>query len=82
MSVYITLSCDGCHVETGSHRLPHRKFRSFSGKGHGFGVWEYPTLDDVKFPEGWLMSDPFTGCTYCPKCWAEITAPQENEESK
>lgn len=72
MSVQITLSCDGCFVETGPHRLPHREFRGVSGKPWGFGVWHYPTLDDVPFPKGWVRSDPYTGCTYCPKCWAEI----------
>lgn len=72
MTVNITLSCDGCHEETGPHRLPHREFRSFDGKGHGFGVWVHPTLEDVPIPEGWLMSDPYSGCTYCPVCWADI----------
>lgn len=72
MSVKITLSCDGCHVETGPHILPHRKFNSFNGKGYGFGVWDHPGIDDVQFPEGWLYSDPYSGCTYCPKCWASI----------
>lgn len=23
-------------------------------------------------PEGWVWKDPYTHCTYCPKCWAEI----------
>ena len=28
-------------------------------------------------PEGWVAFDPYTHCTYCPKCWAEIElAPQ------
>ena len=72
MTVKITLSCDGCHVETGPHRLPHREFNSFDGKGYGFGVWNNPTIDNVQFPDGWIRSDPYTGCTYCPKCWAEI----------
>lgn len=71
MAVKITLSCDGCHVETGPHRLLHREFHSFSGRGHGFGVWKEPTLDDA-VPDGWVRSDPYTGCTYCPTCWAEI----------
>lgn len=71
MTVKITLSCDGCHCETGPHRLPHREFHGFNGKSHGFGVWVNATLDDVT-PEGWVRSDPHTGCTYCPTCWAEI----------
>ena len=79
MTVRITLSCDGCHVETGPHTVPHRQFRSFNGKGYGFGVWQHPTLDDAPFPEGWVRSDPYTGCTYCPECWAEIEAPTSQE---
>jgi hypothetical protein len=71
MSVKVTLSCDGCHVETGPHRLPHREFHSINGRGHGFGVWKEPTMADVT-PESWVLSDPYTGCTYCPTCWAEI----------
>ena len=23
-------------------------------------------------PEGWVAFDPYTHCTYCPKCWAGI----------
>ncbi len=23
-------------------------------------------------PQGWVAFDPYTHCTYCPKCWAEI----------
>lgn len=72
MTVKITLSCDGCDAETGPHNLPRREFHSFNGKGYGFGVWHHPGLDDVPFPDGWLHSDPITGCTYCPECWADI----------
>ena len=77
MTVNITLSCDGCHKETGPHLLPHRKFNSFNGKGYGFGVWENPGIDDVPFPEGWHYSDPISGCTYCPECWAEIISGED-----
>jgi hypothetical protein len=72
VTVKIVLSCDGCDVETGPHHLPHREFRSFTGRGYGFGVWHYPGLDDVPFPQGWIHSDPITGLTYCPDCWAYI----------
>ena len=23
-------------------------------------------------PAGWVMSDPYTRCTYCPSCWESI----------
>lgn len=29
------------------------------------------TVEDVT-PEGWVAFDPYTYCTYCPKCWAKI----------
>lgn len=72
MTIRIILSCDGCHIDAEPCNLPHRKFNSFSGKGYGFGVWTNPGIEDVPFPEGWVPVDPYTGCTYCPKCWAEI----------
>ena len=81
MTVKITLSCDGCHVQDGPHMLPRRQFKSFNGSGHGFGTWTEPGLKDVAFPDGWIVSDPYTGCTYCPPCWAEIIAPQDEEGS-
>jgi hypothetical protein len=77
MSVKITLACDGCFKESGPHMLPHREFKSFDGRGYGFGVWTDPGLRDVPIPAAWVMSDPYTGCTYCPDCWAEITADEE-----
>lgn len=76
MTVNIHLTCDGCFAETGPHRLPRREFRSFDGKGYGFGVWHDYGIDDVPFPDGWLYSDPVTCCTYCPECWAEIVSDQ------
>lgn len=72
MTVNITLSCDGCFKETGPYQLPHRQFQSFNGKGHGFGIWNTPSIEDIRFPEGWIYSDPYTGCTYCPECWNDI----------
>ncbi len=35
------------------------------------GTWEYDTPQSVA-PEGWIVFDPYTGCTYCLKCCAEI----------
>jgi hypothetical protein len=29
--------------------------------------------DDV-VPDGWVAYDPYTYCTYCPKCWEGIEA--------
>ena len=72
MTTKLLLSCDGCHAKVTSERWLQRRFNSFSGKGYGFGVWEHDTPQDIA-PEGWIISDPYTGCTYCPECWVEIT---------
>lgn len=71
MTVSVTFQCDGCSTETGPHTVPHRKFRSFDGKGWGFGVWEDYGIEHV-VPDGWIYPDPYTGCTYCPECWDSI----------
>lgn len=37
---------------------------------HGLAVEPVRAIDTV--PEGWVLFDPYTGCTYCPTCWQEI----------
>lgn len=71
MSVRIRMICDGCFKETETSRI-RQEFVSFSGRGYGMGVVKTPTIDDVCDPTGWVWSDPYTFCTYCPDCWAEI----------
>lgn len=71
MSMTLKLECDGqcgAFIETERFR---RWFRSFDGKGWGWGVWEETEVKDL-IPEGWQGLDPYTGMTYCPTCWAEI----------
>lgn len=70
MSVKVTFECDGCFAEAGEPVSVKRRFESFSGRGHGFGVEE--KVSDLA-PDGWIAFDPFTSCTYCPDCWASIT---------
>lgn len=74
MSVYVTFECGGCDAKVKGTLPLAREFRSFSGRGHGFGsrggVETVGVLDVV--PEGWVAFDPYTYCTYCPTCWAEI----------
>jgi len=72
MTVKITFCCGGCHDEAPAI-LPHRTFNSVNGKGYGFGTYTTPVVEDV-VPDGWVYPDPYTGTTYCPKCWAEIEA--------
>jgi len=30
-----------------------------------------PSIADLAL-EGWVVNEPYTFCTYCPDCWAEI----------
>lgn len=71
MSTRLHLKCDGCNAETHTERISKR-FVSVSGRSYGFGVRHQPDLDDAVAPTGWVWSDPYTSCTYCPKCWDEI----------
>ena len=70
MSTFIKMECGGCDAK---HEVRvSRTFQSFSGRGYGFGTYHYPTIEQAVEPSGWVWADPYTGCTYCPKCWAEI----------
>lgn len=78
MTTILHLKCDGCDAEARSERL-RKRFLSVSGRSHGFGSWEAPSIDDA-VPAGWVWSDPYTGCTYCPECWAGIERPAQAAE--
>lgn len=72
MSTKLLLQCDGCstRVEIGPIR---KTFSSFNGgRGHGFGKWHQPNIDAHVDGSGWIWSDPYTSCTYCPECWGKI----------
>jgi hypothetical protein len=72
MTTRLHLRCGGCDAE--AHSDPIRKrFVSVSGRSHGLGAWQQPDLDAVA-PAGWVWSDPYTSCTYCPECWKQIEA--------
>lgn len=70
MTTRLHLRCDGCEAEVHSAPIPKR-FESVSGRSHGFGSWRMPDIDSAA-PAGWVWSDPYTGCTYCPACWEAI----------
>lgn len=74
MSVTVKFSCGGCSKEVDGTTFMRRHFDSVNGKGYGFGMWHEDTPQDVA-PAGWIAFDPYTGCCYCPECWAEIEAP-------
>lgn len=70
MATTLKLVCDcGATHETAPIR---KSFVSFSGRAHGLGQWHMPDINAAVEPSGWVWSDPYTQCTYCPKCWAEI----------
>lgn len=68
MSTRLLLSCDGCDNEATSEPL-RRHFDSMLTSS--LGRFRYDRPDDVA-PDGWQWRDPYTACTYCPTCWAEI----------
>ena len=67
--VRLTFSCGGCHEEaTGSIR---KQFRSITGKSYGIGSYFITDIEEAA-PDGWIVFDPWTQCTYCPDCWADL----------
>lgn len=76
MTTNVLLECDGCFKKAGPVRIK-REFQSFNGRGHGWGVVHTQTIDDV-VPDGWVWSDPYTYCTYCPECWDSIENGEED----
>jgi len=70
MGTKIKMRCGECLAEA---EVPiNRTFKSFNGKGHGFGVVHTPSIDEAVEASGWVWSDPYTRCTYCPECWKAI----------
>ena len=66
MSITVTFQCTGCFRTEPGTTILQRGCWSFTGR-------EVPKrgVEDVA-PEGWIAFDPYTGCTYCPECWAWI----------
>lgn len=71
MTTRLILECGGCFAKAEGTGPLRREFRSFSGRSHGFGTYCIRPVEELT-PPGWIMFDPWTGCTYCPTCWAEI----------
>lgn len=79
MPVTVKFKCSGCFIETEGTHFLKRQFRSFNETPWGVGTYHYDSPQDVA-PEGWIAFDPYTGCCYCPKCWAEIEAYTPDQE--
>lgn len=72
MPVRVVFECGGCDAKadgTGDLRM---EFRSLSGRTYGLGGPVPANRVEDLAPEGWRAFDPWTYCTYCPKCWTEI----------
>lgn len=78
MATTIRMTCDGCNSTVETERVK-MEFCSFNGRGYGFGKWLEPSISDAVTPTGWVWSDPYTSCTYCPTCWAGIEGNKEPE---
>lgn len=81
MSTRLHLKCDGCDAETHSERI-NKTFVSVSGRSYGFGSYRMPDIDAAIEPTGWVWSDPYTSCTYCPACWTSIEAKERDAEAR
>lgn len=66
----LVFTCGGCFAEAPGTGPLRRTFERAIPTG-GFGVWKWNRPEDVT-PEGWVASDPYTGCCYCPTCWEGI----------
>lgn len=80
MGVRVTFHCGGCDAVADGTRALQQRFVSFSGRGHGFGSYEYDTARDV-VPSGWVAYD-MIGATYCPKCAEELWPAQESPDAE
>lgn len=67
--IKLVFSCGGCNAVT--EGWMQRRFVSVSGRSWGLGSYVTDSVEDIT-PEGWIAFDPYTSCTYCPECWAEI----------
>ena len=77
----LIFKCGGCDAQAVGTGPLRRCFERAIPTG-GFGVWKWARPETVT-PEGWVAADPYTGCCYCPTCWAGIegTAPIDHSYS-
>lgn len=72
VSVELRFKCSGCSAEIDGTAPMRKEFVSVSGRAYGIGSARWIEPPDALAPPGWVAADPYTYCTYCPKCWAEI----------
>lgn len=76
MSATLVLHCGGCEAEAS---VPlRRRYETLCAAAIVVGGESYDrcavVTDDPEdaAPDGWVVWDPYTFCTYCPTCWASI----------
>ena len=67
MSVYVIFECSGCDAKT-EPVITSRAFTQISPMHARREPWDIERVA----PEGWMASDKYTACCYCPKCWKSI----------
>lgn len=65
----LLLQCGGCDATA----IVGPLWRRFHEVSPNFGLWKTQPPESLT-PDGWVMFDPYTAATYCPKCWAGIEA--------
>lgn len=79
MTVRVSFECSGCFLKAEGTRWLQRTWEEM-GKYVGGSIGRYivDTPQDVA-PKGWIACDPYTGCCYCPACWASIIEPKTTD---
>jgi hypothetical protein len=75
LSIDVIYRCGGCEA-TAEVRGIRQTFRQCSAL---MAEIRTPTFRTAA-PKGWVAFDPYTGCCYCPQCWAEIEAVQPRRD--
>ena len=75
MPISLLFRCGGCDT-TAVGTAPMRRRFVVTGQYQGLDIGrfsEWAGIEDIA-PKGWIASDPFTGCCYCPACWESIVS--------
>ncbi len=79
MSVFIRFKCGGCPAEADGTTWLARHTEVLHNTPDGQYVrYSIPDVQTVA-PEGWIAHDPWTGCCYCPTCWAWLLSDDPNK---
>ena len=76
MSITLNFQCDGCHDKKDGKSFIKKATEQI---GNSNFVRKLPWDIQAQSPNGWIASDPYTDCCYCPKCWDEIEGNKDND---